>query len=77
MSNRAAERNRRLRRRISITAVLDEFFFVFAGIAAVWLAWLLLTESFHLGGRGLDRVGQGEDGGAGLFRKLFALGRYF
>lgn len=53
MSNRAAARNRRLRRRISITAVLDEFFFVFAGIAAVWLAWLLLTESFQTGWWGI------------------------
>ncbi|MGO1770141.1 MAG: LssY C-terminal domain-containing protein [Microbacterium sp.] len=37
------------RRRVSATAVLDELFFVFAGLAAIWLAWLLLTESFHLG----------------------------
>lgn len=34
-------------------AVLDEFFFIFAGIAAIWLAWLLLTESFHLGWWGI------------------------
>lgn len=34
---------------MSVSAVLDELFFVFAGVAAVWLAWLLLTESFHLG----------------------------
>lgn len=37
------------KRRISLLAVLDEFFFVFAGLAAIWLAWLLLTESFQLG----------------------------
>lgn len=37
------------RRRVSFTAALDEFFFIFAGVAAVWLAWLLLTESFHTG----------------------------
>ena len=37
------------RRRVSFFAVLDEFFFVFAGAAAAWLAWLLLTESFQLG----------------------------
>ncbi|MGK0715334.1 LssY C-terminal domain-containing protein [Leucobacter sp. W1153] len=41
------------RRRISLTAVLDEFFFIFAGVAAVWLAWLLLTESFQLGWWGI------------------------
>jgi len=43
----------RARRRVSITAVLDEFFFVYAGVAAIWLAWLLLTESFHLGWFGI------------------------
>lgn len=53
MSSRAAARNRRLRRRISVTAVLDEFFFIFAGIAAGWLAWLLLTESFQIGWWGI------------------------
>ena len=37
------------RQRFSLLAVLDEFFFVFAGLAAIWLAWLLLGESFHLG----------------------------
>lgn len=37
------------KRRISLLAVLDEFFFIFAGLAAVWLAWLLLNESFHAG----------------------------
>lgn len=41
------------RRRISITAVLDEIFFVFAGIAAIWLAWLILTESFQFGWFGI------------------------
>ncbi|NLA29701.1 MAG: hypothetical protein GX875_08630 [Propionibacterium sp.] len=35
-------------RRLSPTAILDEFFFVYAGVAAIWLAWLLLTESFRL-----------------------------
>lgn len=40
-------------RRFSLLAVLDEFFFVFAGIAAVWLAWLLLTESFRTGWWGI------------------------
>lgn len=37
------------RRRISLLAVLDEFFFIFAGVAAIWLAWLLLTQSFQAG----------------------------
>ena len=41
------------RRRISLLAVLDEFFFVFAGVSAVWLAWLLLSESFTLGWWGI------------------------
>ena len=40
-------------RRISLLAVLDEFFFIFAGIAAVWLAWLVLQQSFHLGWWGI------------------------
>lgn len=40
-------------RRISLLALLDEFFFVFAGLAAIWLAWLLLTETFHLGWWGI------------------------
>ena len=40
-------------RRISVTAILDEFFFVYAGLAAIWLAWLLLTESFKLGWLGI------------------------
>lgn len=41
------------RGRVSVTAVLDEFFFIFAGVAAVWLAWLLLTESFQIGWWGI------------------------
>ncbi|WP_427870062.1 LssY C-terminal domain-containing protein [Leucobacter luti] len=40
-------------RRLSVGAVLDEFFFVFAGIAAVWLAWLVLTETFSIGWFGI------------------------
>lgn len=40
-------------RRFSALAVLDEFFFIFAGLAAVWLAWLMLTESFQLGWWGI------------------------
>lgn len=37
------------RRRFSVFALLDEFFFIFAAVAAVWLLWLLLTESFSFG----------------------------
>lgn len=40
-------------RRISLLAVLDEFFFIFAGVAAVWLAWLVLQQSFHIGWWGI------------------------
>jgi membrane protein implicated in regulation of membrane protease activity len=40
-------------RRISLLAVLDQFFFIFAGLAAIWLAWLLLRESFQLGWWGI------------------------
>lgn len=39
--------------RLSFTALLDGFFFVFAGLAALWLAWLLLSESFQWGWAGL------------------------
>lgn len=39
--------------RISITAIADQFFFVYAGLAAIWLAWLLLTETFKLGWLGI------------------------
>lgn len=41
------------RRRISFNAVLDGFFFVFAGLASLWLAWLLFTESFTFGWWGI------------------------
>lgn len=34
-------------------AVLDEFFFVFAGLAALWLAYLGVTESFQVGWWGI------------------------
>lgn len=42
-----------LRRRFSVNAALDGFFFVFAGVASVWLAWLVLTESFSFGWFGI------------------------
>ena len=44
------------RGRVSLSAVLDEFFFVYAGLAAAWLAWLILTESFQLGWFGILAV---------------------
>ncbi|MFF3601779.1 LssY C-terminal domain-containing protein [Kitasatospora indigofera] len=40
-------------RRRSFSAALDNFFFVFAGLAAVWLAVLLATESLEWGWAGL------------------------
>jgi hypothetical protein len=36
-------------RRVSVNAVVDYAFFLFGGVAAVWLAWLVLTESFGWG----------------------------
>ena len=43
-------------RRFSVNALLDGFFFVYAGIAAVWLAWLILSESFDWGWYGIVAV---------------------
>jgi hypothetical protein len=40
-------------RRFSFSALLDGFFFVFAGVASVWLAWLVFTESFAFGWWGI------------------------
>ncbi|WP_431246226.1 LssY C-terminal domain-containing protein [Leifsonia xyli] len=37
------------RRRASVSSAVDYAFFVFGGAAAVWLAWLVLTESFAWG----------------------------
>ncbi|MCS5733682.1 LssY C-terminal domain-containing protein [Herbiconiux daphne] len=39
----------RRRRRFSINAVLDNLFFIVAGVASVWLAYLVLTEGFVSG----------------------------
>ena len=36
-------------RRYSRGALLDGFFFIFAGVAAFWLSFLLLTETFRVG----------------------------
>jgi hypothetical protein len=41
------------RRRFSLGVALDWFFFVFAGVASVWLAYLSFTETFHLGWFGI------------------------
>lgn len=41
------------RRWWSIGVAVDWFFFVFAGLAAVWLAYLSLTETFHVGWWGI------------------------
>jgi hypothetical protein len=40
-------------KRFSVNAVLDGFFFIYAGLAAIWLAWLLFTESFTFGWWGI------------------------
>lgn len=36
-------------RRVSVNAVVDYAFFLFGGVSAVWLAWLVFTESFSWG----------------------------
>ncbi|MBP1326536.1 hypothetical protein JOF28_001768 [Leucobacter exalbidus] len=41
------------RRRFSVTTFLDEFFFIVAGVAAVWLGWLLLSDSLRFGWFGI------------------------
>ena len=41
------------RRRWSIGIAVDWFFFVFAGLAAIWLAYLSFTETFQLGWWGI------------------------
>jgi hypothetical protein len=43
----------RSRRGYSLGIALDWFFFVFAGLAAVWLAYLSFTETFQLGWWGI------------------------
>ncbi|WP_308466903.1 LssY C-terminal domain-containing protein [Rathayibacter soli] len=37
------------RGRVSVNVALDYAFFIFAGAAAIWLAWLVLSESFSWG----------------------------
>jgi len=41
------------RRSYSIGVAIDWFFFVFAGAAALWLAYLSFTETFHVGWWGI------------------------
>ncbi|KRA25535.1 hypothetical protein ASD65_14740 [Microbacterium sp. Root61] len=41
------------RRAYSVGVALDWFFFVFAGLAAIWLAYLSFTETFKLGWWGI------------------------
>ncbi|GAA5086858.1 hypothetical protein GCM10025760_07240 [Microbacterium yannicii] len=41
------------RRAYSIGVAIDWFFFVFAGAAALWLAYLSFTETFHVGWWGI------------------------
>jgi hypothetical protein len=36
-------------RRASLSSVVDYAFFVFGGVSAVWLAWIIVTESFAWG----------------------------
>lgn len=43
----------RARRRWSIGTAVDQFFFVFAGLAAIWLAYLSFTEAFVIGWWGI------------------------
>lgn len=47
------DEDRRRARRANLAAGLDGFFFVFAGAAAVWLAYLSLTETFAVGWWGI------------------------
>jgi hypothetical protein len=37
------------RGRLSVNVIVDYAFFIFAGAAAIWLAWLVLTDSFSWG----------------------------
>lgn len=46
-------KQRRRQRRYSIGIAFDWFFFVFAGVAAVWLAYLSFSEALHVGWWGI------------------------
>jgi len=39
--------------RLSVNALVDGFVFIYAGLAVVWLAWLILSESFEFGWFGI------------------------
>jgi hypothetical protein len=52
-ANAGSEAESARARRFSVASMLDGFFFVFAGIAAVWLAWLVFTQSFEFGWFGI------------------------
>jgi hypothetical protein len=53
MDRTARTRTSRRRRAYSVGIAIDWFFFVFAGAAALWLAYLSLTETFHIGWWGI------------------------
>ncbi|WP_375385315.1 LssY C-terminal domain-containing protein [uncultured Microbacterium sp.] len=55
MADPSAKTARR-RRAYSVGIALDWFFFVFAGVAAIWLAYLSFTETFQLGWWGIIAV---------------------
>jgi len=40
-------------RRLSVNALLDGAVFIYAGVAAIWLAWLVLSQSFEFGWFGI------------------------
>jgi hypothetical protein len=50
---RRAHRERAARRRSRRAGLLDAFFFVFAGLAGVWLSYLMVDEAFALGWAGI------------------------
>ena len=52
-ADRAGESEEPQARRFSGSALVDGFFFVFAGVASLWLAWLIFTESFAFGWWGI------------------------
>ncbi len=53
MAVKEAPARARRSHRYSIGVALDWFFFVFAGLAAIWLAYLSFTETFTLGWWGI------------------------
>lgn len=53
MDAETEERAPHRRRAFSVGIAIDWFFFVFAGLAALWLAYLSLTETFRVGWWGI------------------------